>query len=389
MEPASLRPGSSAERLIRLLLVLACVALSFAIATFVVHLVRSFSAIALIVTGSVFLIYLIAPVIAWLQRFMKKQWAVALAFVALVTILVAFALIIVPPLVNQAVQFAAVLPGAAARATSALSDPNSGLGRVIPAPIRTELAQLPERLFTLTARYAIPIGKQGFAAIVSGFGLALIFIIIPVLAAYELFDYPELQRGLLGFVPKDRRPQTIAILHDVSDVIGAFVRGQLLDCLIVGAMVGLWLLITGVPFALIVAVAAGILNLIPYAGAIAGFIPAVLLALAYNGWQNALIVAVGFAAIQQIDGNFIVPRIMKANVKLSPAIIIVSIVAFASLFGILGAFLAVPIAAILRVLKLHFFPSPSPAEIETDRRAALPLMKFQNAVDDGPRVERR
>jgi predicted PurR-regulated permease PerM len=384
-----MRPGSSAERLIRLLLVLACVALSLAIAAFVVHLVRSFSAIAVIVTGSVFLIYLIAPVVAWLQRFMKKQWAVALAFVALVAILVAFALIIVPPLVNQAGQFAAALPGAAARATSALSDPNSGLGRVIPAPIRNELAQLPERLFTLTARYAIPIGKQGFAAIVSGFGLVLIFIIIPVLAAYELFDYPELERGLLGFVPKDRRPQTMAILHDVSDVIGAFVRGQLLDCVIVGAMVGLWLLITGVPFALIVAVAAGILNLIPYAGAIAGFIPAVLLALAYNGWQNALIVAVGFAAIQQIDGNFIVPRIMKANVKLSPVIIIVSIVAFASLFGILGAFLAVPIAAILRVLKLHFYPSPSPAEIETDRRAALPLMKFQNAVDDGPRVEGR
>jgi predicted PurR-regulated permease PerM len=384
-----MRPGSSAERLIRLLLVLACVALSLAIAAFVVHLVRSFSAIAVIVTGSVFLIYLIAPVVAWLQRFMKKQWAVALAFVALVAILVAFALIIVPPLVNQGGQFAAALPGAAARATSALSDPNSGLGRVIPAPIRNELAQLPERLFTLTARYAIPIGKQGFAAIVSGFGLVLIFIIIPVLAAYELFDYPELERGLLGFVPKDRRPETMAILHDVSDVIGAFVRGQLLDCLIVGAMVGLWLLITGVPFALIVAVAAGILNLIPYAGAIAGFIPAVLLALAYNGWQNALIVAVGFAAIQQIDGNFIVPRIMKANVKLSPVIIIVSIVAFASLFGILGAFLAVPIAAILRVLKLHFYPSPSPAEIETDRRAALPLMKFQNAVDDGPRVEGR
>jgi predicted PurR-regulated permease PerM len=384
-----MRPGSSAERLIRLLLVLACVALSLAIAAFVVHLVRSFSAIAVIVTGSVFLIYLIAPVVAWLQRFMKKQWAVALAFVALVAILVAFALIIVPPLVNQGGQFAAALPGAAARATSALSDPNSGLGRVIPAPIRNELAQLPERLFTLTARYAIPIGKQGFAAIVSGFGLVLIFIIIPVLAAYELFDYPELERGLLGFVPKDRRPQTMAILHDVSDVIGAFVGGQLLDCLIVGAMVGLWLLITGVPFALIVAVAAGILNLIPYAGAIAGFIPAVLLALAYNGWQNALIVAVGFAAIQQIDGNFIVPRIMKANVKLSPVIIIVSIVAFASLFGILGAFLAVPIAAILRVLKLHFYPSPSPAEIETDRRAALPLMKFQNAVDDGPRVEGR
>jgi predicted PurR-regulated permease PerM len=368
---------------------LACVALSLALAVFVVHLIRSFMTVAVIITGAVFLIYLIAPIIAWLQRFMKKQWAVALAFVALVAILGGFALIIVPPLVNQAGQFAATLPETATRATRALSDPNSGLGHVLPAQVRNELAQLPERLFSLTSGYAVTLVRQGFGAIVSGLGLLLLFIIVPVLAAYALFDYPELQRALLGFVPKDRRPQAIAISHDVSAVIGAFVRGQLLDCLIVGTLVGILLLIARVPFALVIAVAAGILNLIPYAGAIIGFIPAVLLALAYNGWQNALIVAIGFVVIQQIDGDFIVPRIMNANVKLSPVIIILSIVAFASLFGILGAFAAVPIAAILRVLKLHFAPSPSPSEIEADRRAGLPLMKFQEAGDDVPRAEGR
>lgn len=383
-----MRTESSAERLIRLLLVLACVVLSLAIATFVVRLIQSFLTIAGIVIGAVFLIYLIAPVIAWLQRFMKKQWAVALAFVALVAILIGFALIIVPPLVNQTAQFAATLPEAVARATRALNDPNSGLGRVLPASVRNELAQLPERIFSLTSGYGGTIVKQGFGALISGVGLILIFIIIPVLAAYALFDYPELQRGLLGFVPKDRRPEAIAISRDVSAVIGAFVRGQLLDCLIVGTMVGILLLIARVPFALVIAVAAGVLNLIPYAGAIAGFIPAVLLALAYNGWQNAVIVAIGFAVIQQSDGNFIVPRIMNANVKLSPVIIILSIVVFGSLFGVLGAFAAVPIAAILRVLKLHFAPSPSPAEIDADRRAAVPLMKVQE-TDDRRRVEGR
>jgi predicted PurR-regulated permease PerM len=383
------RPESGTARLIRLLVVLACIALSIVIAAFAVRLVQSFSTIAVIVVGSVFLIYLIAPVIAWLQRFMKKHWAVALAFVGLVAILVVFALIIVPPLVNQAAQFTAALPGAAARATIALRDPNGGLARILPSSIRNELALLPERVFRLMARYAVTLGQQGFAAIVSGLGLLLLFIIIPVLATYALFDYPDLQRGLLGLVPKDRRPQAIAIMHDVSEVIGAFIRGQLLDCLIVGSMIGVWLMITGVPFALVIAVVAGVLNLIPYVGAIAGFIPSVLLALAYNGWQNALLVAVGFAVIQQIDGDFIVPRIMKSNVKLSPVIIILSIIGFGSLFGILGAFVAVPIAAIVRVLKLHFAPSPSPQEVEADRQAGLPLMKFQEPKGDSPRVEPR
>lgn len=384
-----MRSESGVERLVRLLLVLACLALSFVVAGFVVYLIRSFSTIVVIVVGSVFLIYLIAPAIGWLQRFMKKHWAVALAFLGLVMIFVIFALIIVPPLVNQGAQFAAALPGAAARATIALRDPNGGLARLLPSSIRSELALLPERMFSIMARYAVTFGKQGFAAIVSGVGLLLLFIIIPVLAAYALFDYPELQRGWLGFVPKDRRPQAIAIMHDVNEVIGAFVRGQLLDCLIVGAMIGIWLMITGVPFALVIAVTAGILNLIPYVGAIAGFIPSVLLALAYNGWQNALIVAVGFAVIQQIDGDFIVPRIMKSNVKLSPVVIILSIITFGSLFGILGAFVAVPVAAILRVFKLHFAPSPSPAEIETERRAGLLLMKFQETGDSSPLEGRR
>jgi predicted PurR-regulated permease PerM len=80
---------------------------------------------------------------------------------------------------------------------------------------------------------------------------------------------------------------------------------------------------------------------------------------------------------------------MNANVKLSPVIIILSIVVFGALFGILGAFAAVPIAAILRVLKLHFAPSPSAAEIETEQRAAFPLMKVQDVDDGRPRVEGR
>jgi len=78
--------------------------------------------------------------------------------------------------------------------------------------------------------------------------------------------------------------------------MGAFVRGQVLDGLCVGFMIWLLLAIMHVPFALVIAVAAGVLNLIPYAGAIVGFVPSVLVALAYNGWENALIVAIGFAS---------------------------------------------------------------------------------------------
>ena len=206
--------------------------------------------------------------------------------------------------------------------------------------------------------------------------LFLSVIIVPILAAYFFFDTPDVKRGFLGLIPPQARPKTLAILSDVDRVLGAFVRGQVLDGLILAVMVSVMLWALHVPYALLIGVAAGFLNLVPYLGAIIGFIPSVTLALAYNGWENALLVALLFAVIQQVDGNFILPRIMKENVLLSPLVIIISILVFSALFGVVGTFLAVPVAAILRVLKLHFLPAPGAAEMAADHSQAQRLRVF-------------
>jgi len=138
-------------------------------------------------------------------------------------------------------------------------------------------------------------------------------------------------------------------------------------------MIALMLYLMHVPYALLIGVTAGVFNLVPYLGSIAGFIPSVALALGYNGWQNAIEVAILFAVIQQIDGSFILPRIMKANVSLSPVVIVVSILIGSALFGVVGTFLAVPVAAMLRVFKVHFAPAPSPAEMISLETSATTL----------------
>ena len=138
-------------------------------------------------------------------------------------------------------------------------------------------------------------------------------------------------------------------------------------------MIALMLYLMHVPYALLIGVTAGVLNLVPYLGSIAGFIPSVALALGYNGWQNAIEVAILFAVIHQIDGSFILPRIMKANVSLSPVVIVVSILIGSALFGVVGTFLAVPVAAMLRVFKVHFAPAPSPAEMISLETSATTL----------------
>jgi predicted PurR-regulated permease PerM len=372
MEPASV-PN---DRLTHILRLLAVVALALAIVTFAVWFFGQLASIGPIIVGSLLLIYLVMPVIKLLRRVMSKHWAVAVTFVGIVVALVLIAAIVVPPLINQLQLLGSALPEATLRAHSALLDPNNEFLRVLPASIRDELAALPDRFFAVLTRSGLTIGGA-VQAMASGVSLLLVFIVIPVLAAYALFDHPELERAFLGYIPPKARPRTIAILHDISDVIGAFVRGQVLDGLIVGFMIYIWLILMKVPFAFVIAVAAAVLNLIPYAGAIVGFIPSVLLALAYNGWQNAIVVAIGFCVIQQVDGDFIVPRIMSKKVKLSPVLIIISIIAFGSLFGLLGALVAVPVAAIFRVLKLHFAPSPTEAEFTRDKAEAASLMKFQ------------
>ena len=364
-------------KLARVFLILGIVALSVTLLMFVLGVLKSAPTLVFIVVFSVLLVYLLAPVVGYLKRFMPKHFAVLITFVVLIAAIVGFGAIVLPLLVNQAQQLVTAIPGATIKAQSAINDPDNHFFRDLPQSIKDEISAAPQRFFDLMKKYALVIGQQGLAAIFSAFSLFLTLIIIPVLALYLIFDYRELERGIVGFFPPKHRERTIAILHDLSNVMGAFVRGQVLDGLCVGFMIWLLLAIMHVPFALVIAVAAGVLNLIPYAGAIVGFVPSVLVALAYNGWENALIVAVGFCVIQQIDGDFIVPRIMNASVKLSPVVIIIAIIGFGSLFGIIGALMAVPLAAMMRVFKLHFSPSPSDEDFEQLRLAARSQEKFK------------
>ena len=364
-------------KLTRVFLSLGIVALSVTLLMFVLGVLKSAPTLVFIVVFSVLLVYLLAPVVGYLKRFMPKHFAVLITFVVLIAAIVGFGAIVLPLLVNQAQQLVTAIPGATIKAQSAINDPDNHFFRDLPQSIKDEISAAPQRFFDLMKKYALVIGQQGLAAIFSAFSLFLTLIIIPVLALYLIFDYRELERGIVGFFPPKHRERTIAILHDLSNVMGAFVRGQVLDGLCVGFMIWLLLAIMHVPFALVIAVAAGVLNLIPYAGAIVGFVPSVLVALAYNGWENALIVAIGFCVIQQIDGDFIVPRIMNASVKLSPVVIIIAIIGFGSLFGIIGALMAVPLAAMMRVFKLHFSPSPSDEDFEQLRLAARSQEKFK------------
>jgi predicted PurR-regulated permease PerM len=167
-----------------------------------------------------------------------------------------------------------------------------------------------------------------------------------------------------------------------SHVVGGFIRGQIIDGTILATMLTIMLSIAHVPYALLIGVISGALNFIPYAGALIAFVPAVILAYVNNGLGNAIIVAVLIVVIHQIDGNFVAPRVLKDNVGLSPFWIVISILGFSELFGLTGTFLAVPVAAMIRVLREHLLPAPAP------RAATEPAVTREPLPESRPPLRR-
>lgn len=316
----------------------------------------------IILIASTFLAYLIYPAVRILNRRLPMIASILIVYAAILLFVGLVVAYLLPPLIIDGAAFARTFPKLIIDLSRAIQDPHSPVFGWMPQLVRDYLAALPAQLGSLVQTYGFNATQQVLMYVLSAVSVMAGLVIIPILTAYIMLDADNLLVTVLGLFSEENRPKAKAILADLDRVLGGFIRGQILDGIIVGALVFVALLILHVPYAYLIAVAAGILNFVPYLGAVIGFIPSVILAFVYNGPTNALMVGITFAAIQQLDGNVIVPRIMKENVGLAPVWIIVSIICFSELFGILGTFVAVPVAAMLRILKMHFLPEPVPIE---------------------------
>jgi predicted PurR-regulated permease PerM len=310
----------------------------------------------MLLVAAIFLAYLIHPLVRRFSTHLPRTAAIAMVYLMLAMLVALVVLLIIPPLTDDAQQLIRTFPDLITRIQNELLHPTSPLMARIPYADRAYVANYPAQIGALIQNYGFATAQRTLAVLLSTVSILATFIIVPVLAAYILLDAENIQQAFIRVVPGRHRPRALALLEDLDAVVGGFIRGQLIDGMIVGTLIGTMLWIMHVPYALLIGVLGGALNLIPYAGAIVSFFPAVILAMCYNGFTNAAIVSVLFGVIHQIDGNVIAPRILRENVGLSPVWIILAILAGSELFGLAGAFLAVPTAAILRVLLLHFLP---------------------------------
>ncbi len=182
-----------------------------------------------------------------------------------------------------------------------------------------------------------------------------LLILAPVIAFYVLLDLPTLRRKTMELIPQEHRAEAAHVARQLGNAIGGFLRGQVLVAFIVGVMTSFGFWLVGLPFWLLIGMIAGLLNIIPFVGPWVGGTLGVLVALATTDLQTALWTAVVALIVQQIDNHFVSPTVLRATVRLHPALIILGLIAGAALGGFWGVVLTVPVMATVKIITGHFW----------------------------------
>jgi predicted PurR-regulated permease PerM len=182
------------------------------------------------------------------------------------------------------------------------------------------------------------------------FASSLVHVVtVPVLTFYFMKDADEISTFAKKLVLPRSRRWVFPLLKKIDDVLGRFIRGQLLVAMIIGVLSSIALLLLGVEYWIILGILAGLGDLVPYIGPFLGAIPAVIITLTSDPWK-ALWVIAAFVVIQQIEGNLISPKITGHSVGIHPAAIIFVLLLGGSLWGLIGLLVSVPLAGVFKVI---------------------------------------
>ena len=271
-----------------------------------------------------------------------RRASILLAYGAFVVSVVLVAFLAVPAAINQFDQLSSGLPPMLDRARvwteslepPALSTSLTALVNTVARNITTVAPPKPDQV--------VAVGLTVAEAVVS---LVTLFTIV----FFWLTEHARLQRYALGFVPPERRAGAREAWNEVEARLGLWVRGQLTIMGSIALGTGILYSVLGLPSALLLGLIAGLAEAIPLIGPILGAIPALLVAATVSP-QLVGIVALAYIAIQFIEGNVLVPLIMRNAIGMSPLVVILSLLVGGAAGGIVGALLAVPIVAAIGVV---------------------------------------
>jgi predicted PurR-regulated permease PerM len=347
-------------------LVLVFVALGF-------WLLYRFNGVVFILFIAILMGTVIRPIVAWLySRRLPRIAGVILVYLVLLALLISFLLLLFPLIVEQGITIAASVPDYYQSLREwVVNFPNqwiARLGEFIPAtlPGLEPVPQTGEQMLASSGQ------ALGFAA--SAIKLILVATAVLLLAFHWTLDGPRIIQSLLLLVPKGQRERMSELISAMENKVGFYIAGQGILCLIIGIMALVAYLLIGLPNALVLALIAGVMEALPMIGPLLGAIPASVIALSISP-SKLVWVIVATIVIQQVENSLLVPRVMRKAVGVNPFVSLLAIFAFSSLFGIAGALMAIPIAAILQLIldRFVFHPGLTESEVSTGRDYASRL----------------
>jgi predicted PurR-regulated permease PerM len=348
--PASLPPARATLRVIFIVLGVALV----------LWLLHALKGVLLLVVLAVFFAYLVSPLVDLCRhpipvpgrtREAPRGLAIVIVYLVLFGALGTAAYLLLPRLGSQTAQFAQQAPAYLTHVRERVQ----GWSGVIkperfPAAVREALDSVPSRTMAAVGQHA----STALAGLVTLLGYLPWLVLVPILAFFLLKDADSFRRGALLMVPRGRlRWRVDDLLRDVNRVLAAYVRAQLLACLLVGVVCTMGFIVINVPYALVLGLLAGLLEFIPLVGplVIAGM--AVLVA-SFHSLTLALVV-LRFLGVLRLAQDYVVyPRLIGHGVRLHPLAVILAILCGAELGGVVGIFLAIPAVAVLSVGYQHW-----------------------------------
>lgn len=295
----------------------------FILALWLTFLIRD---LLLILFVALILMSALSPMVKFLNKYkIPKAIGIATTYIIIIAVIVGLLAIVVPPLVEETSRLLLTLPPR--------FDQLFNLVAIDRSVFDTQIESFSKNIFSIT---------------LSVFDNLLTIIFLLVITFYLILERENLEERLSSlFVGREENVKRLIV--QIEEKLGGWLRGQLFLSLVIGLLSYIGLTILGIPYALPLAVIAGVLEVVPVIGPIISAIPSILVALSISP-VLALGVAAMYFVIQQVENNIIVPQVMKRAVGLNPLVVILAIAIGSRLLGFAGALLAVPIAVVLQIV---------------------------------------
>jgi predicted PurR-regulated permease PerM len=296
------------------------------------------------------------PLVVWLEkRGLGRTLALLLLVLGSLVVAGLLLFLTVPPLIDQLAQIVRSAPAGREQLIALLEERSA----TVPLAHAVQSAGL-DQLIARAESYLL--GYSPRAVVVIGY-----FATTVVLSFYFLADGKRTQGALYAVVPRGYHMRLARIIHNLETIVGGYMRGQLITSVAIGVFTYLLLVVCGVPNALSLALFAGLTDVIPFIGGLLAAAPAVLSALP-RGLPVAFAVAVGMFLYMEFESRVLVPKVYGHALRLSPAVVVLALIAGGILLGVVGALLALPIAAGLQMI-LEELRVELPGDDSDDRTA--------------------